>query len=305
MSDKIEVKGIRAQISDDASKSTVGVTEIKKAPRTESTASRVAHTVTGVISEEAAVAAAAGISEEELRGGCGCHAPEPNSHKLSIIQIIVKGLWKDNPALCQLLGMCPLLAVTTSAANALGLGIATLAVLVMSSTVISLIRKVIVPEVRIPLYVVIIAALVTVVRFEVEAHFPELYQQLGIYLALIATNCVIMGRAEAFAGKNSVFRSFVDAFSSALGFTIVLFALGSIREIIGNGTFLVGASDLLGPWAKDLEVHLFSVDFTFLIGVLPPGGFFVLAFLIAGKNALEGRAKRKAERKARIRSLNI
>ncbi|MDT3662027.1 MAG: electron transport complex subunit RsxE [Anaerobiospirillum sp.] len=223
----------------------------------------------------------------------------------SLFEIFLKGIWKDNPGLCQLLGMCPLLAVTTSAANALGLGIATILVLMLSSSAIALIRRLIVPEVRIPIYVIIIAALVTVVRFEVEANFPALYQQLGIYLSLIATNCIIMGRAEAFAGHNGVIRSFVDAIASGIGFTLVLFALGSIREIVGNGTWLVGASDLLGSWAAGWEMQLYGSDYTLLIAILPPGGFFVLAFLIAAKNALDGRAKRKAERKARIDVMRV
>lgn len=223
----------------------------------------------------------------------------------SLFEIFLKGIWKDNPGLCQLLGMCPLLAVTTSAANALGLGIATILVLMLSSSMIALIRRLIVPEVRIPIYVIIIAALVTVVRFEVEANFPALYQQLGIYLSLIATNCIIMGRAEAFAGHNGVIRSLVDAIASGIGFTLVLFALGSIREIVGNGTWLVGASDLLGSWAAGWEMQLYGSDYTLLIAILPPGGFFVLAFLIAAKNALDGRAKRKAERKARIDVMRV
>lgn len=225
--------------------------------------------------------------------------------QISLFEIFLQGIWKNNPGLCQLLGMCPLLAVTTSAANALGLGIATILVLTVSSIVIALIRKVIPAEVRIPIYVVVIASLVTVVRFEVEAYFPALYQQLGIYLALIATNCIIMGRAEAFAGRNNALRSAVDAIACGLGFTLVLFVLGSIREIVGNGTFFVGASDLLGSWAAQFETQLFSIDYTLLIAILPPGGFFVLAFLIAGKNALDGRKKRVEERKSRIKSINV
>ena len=231
------------------------------------------------------------------------HSGKPKQS--SLFEIFLKGIWKDNPGLCQLLGMCPLLAVTTSAANALGLGIATILVLMLSSSMIALIRRLIVPEVRIPIYVIIIAALVTVVRFEVEANFPALYQQLGIYLSLIATNCIIMGRAEAFAGHNGVIRSLVDAIASGIGFTLVLFALGSIREIVGNGTWLVGASDLLGSWAAGWEMQLYGSDYTLLIAILPPGGFFVLAFLIAAKNALDDRAKRKAERKARIDVMRI
>lgn len=223
----------------------------------------------------------------------------------SLWEIFIKGIWKDNPGLCQLLGMCPLLAVTTSAANALGLGIATILVMVLSSMVISIIRKIIIPEVRIPIYVVIIASLVTVVRFEIEAYYPALYQQLGIYLALIVTNCIIMGRAEAFAGKNNLLRSTVDAIACGIGFTLVLFALGSIREIIGNGTFFVGAADILGPWAQSLEAHFYDSDFSMLIAILPPGGFFVLAFLIAGKNALDSLGKLLSERKHKIPAENI
>lgn len=233
---------------------------------------------------------------------------DPNAVKIkqsSLWEIFIKGIWKDNPGLCQLLGMCPLLAVTTSAANALGLGIATILVMVLSSMVISLIRKIIIPEVRIPIYVVIIASLVTVVRFEIEAYYPALYQQLGIYLALIVTNCIIMGRAEAFAGKNNILRSSVDAIACGIGFTLVLFALGSIREIIGNGTFFVGAADILGPWAQGLEVHFYNSDFSMLIAILPPGGFFVLAFLIALKNALDSLGAFIAAKKNKIHSVTI
>lgn len=223
----------------------------------------------------------------------------------SLFEIIIRGIWKDNPGLCQLLGMCPLLAVTTSAANALGLGIATIVVMVLSSMVISIIRKLIVPEVRIPIYVVVIASLVTIVRFEVEANFPELYQQLGIYLSLIVTNCIIMARAEAFAAHNNLLRSTVDAFACAIGFTLVLFVLGCIREIIGNGTLFVGANDVLGEWASGLEMTLFSQDYTYLIAILPPGGFIVLAFLIAIKNALDNVRKNRNDRKFRIKNLHI
>ncbi len=235
----------------------------------------------------------------------GALDPNAKPKQSSLWEIFIKGIWKDNPGLCQLLGMCPLLAVTTSAANALGLGIATILVMVLSSMVISLIRKFIVSEVRIPIYVVIIASLVTVVRFEIEAYFPALYQQLGIYLALIVTNCIIMGRAEAFAGKNNIIRSAVDAIACGIGFTLVLFALGCIREIIGNGTLFVGAADILGPWAANLQMTIYSADFSMLIAILPPGGFFVLAFLIAIKNAMDNMGKWMRDRKNRINSINI
>lgn len=235
----------------------------------------------------------------------GKKAEIPKLHQPSLFEIFIKGIWKENPGLCQLLGMCPLLAVTNSAANALGLGIATIVVMVLSSMVISLLRHLIMPEVRIPLYVMIIATLVTVVRIEVEAYFPSLYQQLGIYLSLIVTNCIIMARAEAFAGKNNIIRSTVDAIACSIGFTLVLFALGCVREIIGNGTLFMGAADVLGDWALGLETQVMSADNTLLIAILPPGGFFVLAMFIALKNFLDSHAKRRAERKLQIRALKL
>lgn len=261
-----------------------------------------ADTVTGVMQPEVAAAAAASsaTAENETAG-----VDKVKAKGTSLISIVIKGLWKENPGLCQLLGMCPLLAVTTSAASALGLGIATTVVIVISSFIISLLRAFILKEVRIPIYVLLIAAIVTIVCFEVEAYYPLLYQQLGIYLALIVTNCIIMGRAEAFAGRSGPIASAVDALSCGIGFSLVLFVLGSLREILGSGTFFVGASDLLGPWAARFEMHLISPDATYLIAILPPGGFFILALLIALKNALDQRAKARAEKKMRIRSLPV
>ncbi len=232
-------------------------------------------------------------------------APKAKKRRVSLPAILVKGLWKENPGLCQLLGMCPLLAVTTSAASALGLGIATILVLILSSVIVSLLRAFILKEVRIPIYVMLIAAIVTVVCFEIEAYYPKLYQQLGIYLALIVTNCIIMGRAEAFAGRNGPIAAAADALACGLGFTLVLFILGSLREILGSGTFFVGAADLLGPWAQQLEMTVLPAEHTYLIAILPPGGFFILALLIALKNALDSRAKIRAERRLRIRALHI
>ncbi|WP_113746076.1 electron transport complex subunit E [Anaerobiospirillum thomasii] len=229
----------------------------------------------------------------------------PAKKKNSLFSIIVKGIWKENPGLCQLLGLCPLLAVTSSASAAMGLGIATIVVMMASSLLISLMRRFILKEVRIPLYVVLIATLVTVVKFEVEAYFPELYESLGIYLSLIVTNCIIMGRAEAFAGRNGPIASTVDAFASGLGFALVLFALGSVREIFGSGTWFMGAADILGPWAQSLETRLIGEDFTYIIAILPPGGFFVLALLIALKNAIESYAKNKEENKFKIKSIKV
>ncbi len=223
--------------------------------------------------------------------------------KPSLLKVFIKGLWSENPGLCQLLGLCPLLAVSNSAVSALGLGLATLLVVTISSVIISILRKLLLREVRIPLYVVLIATLVTCVRFYVAAYYPSLYDSLGIYLALIVTNCIIMGRAEAVAGKENVVRSFLDALGCGLGFVMVLFALGSIREIVGSGTWMHGAGRLLGSFAEPLEMTLFSTDYTFLVAVLPPGGFFVLALLIALKNALAVHKARREELKFQIKSI--
>ncbi len=219
-----------------------------------------------------------------------------------LIKVFIRGLWSENPGLCQLLGLCPLLAVSNSAVSALGLGVATLIVVCLSSVIISLLRKILLREVRIPLYVVLIATLVTCVKFNVAAYYPSLYDSLGIYLALIVTNCIIMGRAEAVAGRETPLRSFLDAAGCGLGFVFVLFSLGSLREIIGNGTWMKGAGTLLGDWAVPFESYLFSNDYTYLVAVLPPGGFFILALLIAFKNALTLYRRRRAENRLYIPS---
>lgn len=228
---------------------------------------------------------------------------ELKTPRVSLFKLFTRGLWSENPGLCQLLGMCPLLAVTTTATSALGLALATALVMLCSSLIISCLRFMILREVRIPIYVLLIATLVTVVRFYVQAYYPDLYDQLGIYLALIVTNCIIMGRAEAFAGRNNPLRATADAAGSALGFGLVLFALGSVREILGNGTWMHGAAQMLGPWAASLSTTLIESDYTLLTAVLPPGGFFVLALFIAGKNALTLRRQRKAELRLQIKSV--
>lgn len=224
--------------------------------------------------------------------------------RTSLFKAFIKGLWSENPGLCQLLGLCPLLAVSNSAVSALGLGIATLLVVCVSSFMISIMRKILLREVRIPLYVVLIATLVTCIRFYVSAYYPSLYDSLGIYLSLIVTNCIIMGRAEAVAGRQAPFYSLLDAAGCGLGFVLVLFALGSIREIIGSGTWMHGAGHILGSWAAPFESTLLSADHTFLVAVLPPGGFFVLALLIACKNALAVHKARREEKRFSIKSLH-
>ncbi|MGN0895030.1 MAG: electron transport complex subunit E [Succinivibrio sp.] len=227
----------------------------------------------------------------------------PVPKKESLWSIFFMGIWSHNPGLCQLLGLCPLLAVTTSACSALGLALATIIVLCLSSLIISFIRKLIFKEVRIPIYVMLIATFVTVIKFYTQAYFEDLYSQLGIYLSLIVTNCIIMGRAEAFAGRNGPLKSLADALGCGIGFGIVLFILGAIREILGSGTLFMGASQLFGPGAKFLECNLIEQDYTVLVAILPPGGFFVLAFVIAFKNFQANFKRNKIENSYKIKSI--
>ncbi|MEZ7861436.1 MAG: electron transport complex subunit E [Aeromonadaceae bacterium] len=206
-----------------------------------------------------------------------------------LADIAKQGLWKNNPALVQILGLCPTLAVTTSATNALGLGIATLAVLMMSNLAISLVRNWVPNEIRIPVYVMIIAALVTCVQLVMNAYLFELYQALGIFIALIVTNCIIIGRAESFANRNPPLLALFDGLMMGLGFTLVLLLLGSVREILGQGTLFAGADQLLGPWAAHLKIVLFQADAGVLLAILPPGAFLALGFIIAAKNLVDAR----------------
>ncbi|MCG9736749.1 electron transport complex subunit E [Shewanella insulae] len=198
-----------------------------------------------------------------------------------------QGLWKNNPGLVQLLGLCPLLAVTATLTNAIGLGLATLVVLVGSNVLVSLVREFVPKEIRIPVFVMIIAALVTCVQLLINAYAYGLYLSLGIFLPLIVTNCVIIGRAEAFASRNSVVKAAFDGLMMGLGFTLVLMLLGACREILGQGTLFDGADLLLGDWAKGLTVHLWQVDTNFLLAMLPPGAFIAMGFLIAVKNMID------------------
>ena len=225
---------------------------------------------------------------------------ELKSHSL-LADIAKQGLWKNNPALVQILGLCPTLAVTTSATNALGLGIATTAVLMMSNLDISLVRSWVPNEIRIPVYVMIIAALVTCVQLLMNAYLFELYQALGIFIALIVTNCIIIGRAEAFANRNPPLLALFDGLMMGLGFTLILLLLGSVREILGQGTLFAGADQLLGPWAATLKIVLFQADAGFLLAILPPGAFLALGFIIAIKNLIDARlSRRKAVLKPQV-----
>ncbi|MGI2123752.1 electron transport complex subunit E [Shewanella baltica] len=208
-------------------------------------------------------------------------------------EIAWQGLWKNNPGLVQLLGLCPLLAVTATITNALGLGLATMLVLIGSNILVSLVRDYVPKEIRIPVFVMIIAALVTTVQLLINAYAYGLYLSLGIFLPLIVTNCIIIGRAEAFASRNNAFSAAFDGLMMGLGFTLVLTVLGATREILGQGTLFDGADQLLGPWAKSLTIHLWQVDTPFLLAMLPPGAFIVMGLLIALKNVIDNKVKER------------
>lgn len=201
------------------------------------------------------------------------------------------GLWHNNQALVALLGLCPLLAVSNSVVNALGLGLATTAALVLSNTLVSLIRRVVVHEIRLPVFVLVIASVVTAIDLGMSAYFHELHRTLGIFIPLIVTNCAILGRAEAYAAKNPVDRAAVDGVFMGLGFTLALVVLGAIREIIGTGTLFNRAEVLFGDAARDWGIRLFDDYGGFLLAILPPGAFLGLGFIIALKNYLDARAR--------------
>lgn len=209
--------------------------------------------------------------------------------------LLKNGLWNNNPALVQLLGLCPLLAVSSSAINALGLGLATLCVLVLSNGTVSLVRHWIPKEIRIPVFVMIIASQVTCVQLLMNAYAFSLYQSLGIFIPLIVTNCIIIARAEAFASKNKILPSVLDGFWMGMGMTLTLFVLGSMREILGNGTLFDGAERLLGSWAAHLRIDVFQFDNPFLLAILPPGAFLMVGFLIAIKNVIDHQIKKYAK----------
>ncbi len=195
-----------------------------------------------------------------------------------------QGIWDNNTALVQLLGLCPLLAVTGTLINGLGLGIATTFVLVGSNVTVSIIRAHIPKEIRIPIFVMLIASFVTNVQLLMNAFTYELYLILGIFIPLIVTNCAIIGRAEAFASRNSVGPSFVDGLAQGLGFTLVLMVLGGLRELVGQGTVLDGAHLIFGETARSWTSHFYLADQKFLFAILPPGAFIGLGLLIALKN---------------------
>ncbi len=203
-------------------------------------------------------------------------------------EIAVNGLWKNNPALIQLLGLCPLLGTSNSTVNALGLALATMLVLTCSNAAVSLIRGVTHTAVRLPAFVMIIAALTTCTELLMQAYTYELYQILGIFIPLITTNCVILGRADGFAAKNGVARSAFDGLMMGIGFGLVLVVLGAVRELLGSGTLLADMQLLFGAGAADWRIEAFGSDYRgFLLAILPPGAFIVLGLMIAMKNRID------------------
>jgi electron transport complex protein RnfE len=210
---------------------------------------------------------------------------------MSNMESIRKALWDENPGLVQLLGLCPLLAVTSTFVNGLGLGVATVVILTCSNILVSATRRWLRSEIRIPTYVLIIASLVTCMELLFEAFFPALDRSLGIFIPLIVTNCAILARAEIFASKNRILPSMIDGFGMGLGFGLLLCAIGAFREFIGHGTVLSRLDMLFGgaPVAG-----LTILDSPFLLAILPPGAFFSLALAVAAKNVIDRRRMRAA-----------
>ncbi|MFZ4702347.1 MAG: electron transport complex subunit E [Candidatus Methylumidiphilus sp.] len=207
-------------------------------------------------------------------------------------KIAIDGLWKNNQALVALLGLCPLLAVSNSVVNSLGLGLATTVALVLSNTFVSLIRNHVSREVRLPVFVLVIASNVTIIDLLMNAFFHDLHKILGIFIPLIVTNCAIIGRAEAFASKNTVDKSLADGFFVGLGFTLALVALGAMREIIGTGMLFGRAGLMFGDIGRNWSVQVFHDYGGFLLAVLPPGAFIGLGLMIAVKNVIDAKTKR-------------
>jgi electron transport complex protein RnfE len=216
-----------------------------------------------------------------------------NERILGYRKIFMDGIWNNNHALVALLGLCPLLAVSNNVVNALGLGIATTFVLALSNASISVIRNWITPEVRIPVYVTVIATLVTAVDVLMEVYTPGLHNVLGIFIPLIVTNCIVLARAEAFASKNSVDRALLDGLSIGLGFTLALVFLGGMRELLGNGTLFAQANMLFGSMADGWTLHVLHLDYGVLLAILPPGAFIGLGLMIAATNIIKAKQKKQ------------
>jgi electron transport complex protein RnfE len=219
--------------------------------------------------------------------------------RVAIVERFKAGVWKDNPGLVQLLGLCPLLAVTTTLVNGIGLGVATLFVLTFSNALVSATRRWIRDEIRIPIYVLIIASLVTCIELIFKAWFPTLDRSLGIFIPLIVTNCAIVARAEVFASRNSVADSIVDGIGMGTGFALLLMVIGMFRELVGQASVLTDISMLTG--SETFNGFSFA-DSGLLLAILPPGAFFSLALAVAAKNAFD-RKRRRSRNTGETRSL--
>lgn len=210
-----------------------------------------------------------------------------------ILDLFRNGLFKQNTGLVQLLGLCPLLAISSSVINGLSLGLATTLVMAASSGAVSGVRNFVPNEIRIPVFVLIIAALVTVIDLAMNAFVHPLYLVLGIFIPLITTNCIVLARADAFAAKNRPLHSVIDAVAMGLGLTLVLLMLGAIREVAGQGTLLSGIDLVFGAEAKRFVVHVLPNYQGFLLAILPPGAFLALGLLIAANNWNKARAEQR------------
>ncbi len=215
--------------------------------------------------------------------------------QVSYADLSLNGLWKNNPAIVQLLGLCPLLAVSGSVVNSIGLGLATIMVLIISNTSVSLIRNIVSDAVRLPAFVMIIAAAVTCIELLMQAFAYQLFQILGIFLPLITTNCVILGRADGFAAKNSVGPSLYDGLIMGVGFSAVLVLLGGMRELTGTGALFANMDLLFGADAVHWKVVLFKDYQPFLLAILPPGAFLFTGLIIAVKNLIDDRIKKRQD----------
>lgn len=216
-------------------------------------------------------------------------------------RIVKDGIWDNNIVFAQSLALCPLLAVTGTASNGLGMGLASTGVMIASGLLISLLRNIISPQIRIPVFVLIIAVLVTLTDMFLNAWLHDLHKVLGLFIPLIVTNCAILGRAESFASRNPALPALLDGLMMGLGFTLALVILGAAREMLGSGTLFANAALLLGSWARFLELVLIPDYKGFLLIILPPGGFIVLGCLLAGKRLLDRTlAARRQRRTAAI-----
>lgn len=209
-------------------------------------------------------------------------------------ELTINGLWKNNPGLVQLLGLCPLLGTSNSTVNALGLGLATILVLTCSNAAVSLIRNAVTPAIRLPAFVMIIAALTTCIELLMQAYTYELYMILGVFIPLITTNCIILGRAESFAAKNDLASSSYDGFIMGLGFALVLVVIGMLRELLGTGILFANMQLLFGSAASSWQLVVFADYQGFLLAILPPGAFIVLGLLVALKNLIDQQLAQRA-----------